>query len=821
MRTLLALLFLSPAVLAQDSVSKIAGFPGDALDPLDANEQVNDFTVDLSTFRSSFGNTFGMAPIAKASDDHTPAPVYYNAQMSGQAISKDTLIGVPFARASYDQWSASGAGVNSNPQLQDPGQPVDTSNSVGNQFGFNFAEWSSDPTGTFSYNHMISGVVNYDPASPGRLYVSRVTAAVNGDTWSCNLSQYGNGGVDATGYTAFRGDGYSSGPCGTYTELLGNNYFGVASLARNNGSLNIISNAGGTDAGATTWHLAGSATTHNTCTLIPSSIAGTSPIVIGSNFNGEYRYGAGTSMATSNIHLGASSDQRGNVSHSFTNLVSFFPGSVLGTGAILGQNGIPDSMALWGLDANGAPVSSVNMSLPAVITDNHDGWDTTALGTGTLSFGNFASQVAYRGGNGQVAVGHDSQGRLLSAAFAIHPQYTSSDDGNNLLAVCRLDAAGNEEWTTAGYTANASGKAIFDTNGNTIGTLVNLGTFSTAAGPSISSPMMDSGGNIYFVASLQTFDSAGAPDYGVGLLRAELNETTFDYKLELLFRSGDVFHGHNSTHDYQVRFFKLADTNSIDSGAAFSGNISAGAFNGQDPATVPNGSTESLGGLVLSVNILYDVNDDGQFVSYTTDATSPDEDYNVLMYVGVATDCNGNGVSDELDLANGTSQDLDGDGVPDECASGTSFCFGDSSGSFCPCGNFGGTGEGCANGTGSGALMTSSGSNSVSAADFGLAAAGLVPSQPGLYFQGNNAVNGGMGNAFGDGLRCAGGGVIRLQVRFTDAAGTSATTANLVVKGGVVAGDTKLYQLWYRDPITSPCGASFNLSNGVEMVFTP
>jgi hypothetical protein len=286
-------------------------------------------------------------------------------------------------------------------------------------------------------------------------------------------------------------------------------------------------------------------------------------------------------------------------------------------------------------------------------------------------------------------------------------------------------------------------------------------------------------------------------------------------------RSGGVFHGHNSTHDYQVRFFKLADSNSIDSGAAFSGNISAGAANGQAPHSVPSGSVDSLGGLVLSLNILYDVNGDGQFTSYTTDPASPDEDYNVLMYIGVATDCNGNGLSDELDLANGTSQDLDGDGVPDECASGASFCFGDGSGAFCPCGNFGGTGEGCANGTGSGALMTSLGSNSVSTADFGLAAANLDPSQPGLYFQGNNAVNGGQGNAFGDGLRCAGGGVIRLQVRFANTSGASSTTANLVLKGGVAPGDTKRYQLWYRNPSTSPCGAQFNLSNGVEMVFTP
>ncbi|MBM3990289.1 MAG: hypothetical protein FJ298_04695 [Planctomycetes bacterium] len=33
-------------------------------------------------------------------------------------------------------------------------------------------------------------------------------------------------------------------------------------------------------------------------------------------------------------------------------------------------------------------------------------------------------------------------------------------------------------------------------------------------------------------------------------------------------------------------------------------------------------------------------------------------------------DCNGNGIEDAIDIANGTSSDLDGDGVPDECRFG-------------------------------------------------------------------------------------------------------------------------------------------------------
>jgi len=152
---------------------------------------------------------------------------------------------------------------------------------------------------------------------------------------------------------------------------------------------------------------------------------------------------------------------------------------------------------------------------------------------------------------------------------------------------------------------------------------------------------------------------------------------------------------------------------------------------------------------------------------------------------------------------------------------GTSFCFGNQG--TCPCGNENdGTGgdAGCANGASSGGgTLSTSGSCSILGADLVLTGSGLVPSQPGLYFQGNNAINGGGGNPFGDGLRCAGGGVIRLQVAFADAGGSSATTIDVGSKGAVIAGDVKRYQLWYRDPNSSPCGGQFNLSNGMEITW--
>jgi hypothetical protein len=150
---------------------------------------------------------------------------------------------------------------------------------------------------------------------------------------------------------------------------------------------------------------------------------------------------------------------------------------------------------------------------------------------------------------------------------------------------------------------------------------------------------------------------------------------------------------------------------------------------------------------------------------------------------------------------------------------GASFCTGDGTSTPCPCGNASTNGGGCANGTGNGAILSGSGAANVSLDSFVLSATGLVAGQPGLYFQADNAINGGAGTVFGDGIRCAGGGVIRLQVAAAGAGGESSTSLSISVKGGAVSGSVFRYQLWYRDPNTSPCGANFNLTNGLEVVW--
>ena len=152
---------------------------------------------------------------------------------------------------------------------------------------------------------------------------------------------------------------------------------------------------------------------------------------------------------------------------------------------------------------------------------------------------------------------------------------------------------------------------------------------------------------------------------------------------------------------------------------------------------------------------------------------------------------------------------------------GAVTCSGDGGGSSCPCGNEGASGAGCANSTGAGASLRSAGQPSVASAGQELVAGGLPPLRPGVYLQGSAAVNGGAGTWFGDGLRCAGGSVARLEVRAARPDGTSHTDVDLVAAGGVLAGQTLRYQLWYRDPAGGPCSAGFNLTNAVEVVWQP
>ncbi len=160
---------------------------------------------------------------------------------------------------------------------------------------------------------------------------------------------------------------------------------------------------------------------------------------------------------------------------------------------------------------------------------------------------------------------------------------------------------------------------------------------------------------------------------------------------------------------------------------------------------------------------------------------------------------------------------------------GAAYCFGDGSGAVCPCNNTGGLEEGCEHSGGAGARLRATGTASIAAGDLTLLATNAIPGQPGLFFQGLDAAANGDGLPFGDGLRCATGGVIRLGVGLPGPGGCVATDGScgampdgpidVATEGGVAPGDVRRYQFWYRDPVGGPCGSGFNLTNGFEVLW--
>ena len=149
---------------------------------------------------------------------------------------------------------------------------------------------------------------------------------------------------------------------------------------------------------------------------------------------------------------------------------------------------------------------------------------------------------------------------------------------------------------------------------------------------------------------------------------------------------------------------------------------------------------------------------------------------------------------------------------------GTPYCLGDIP--SCPCGNGGHGVSGCGSSTGVGATLDASGSAGIGADDLTLRLRGGRPGEPCLFFQGENRVNNGAGVVLGDGLRCAGSNVIRLQVLTPDAEGEAQTTISISDKGGVSIGNLRHYQVWYRDNGIS-CGSGFNTTNGYTLLWTP
>ncbi len=156
----------------------------------------------------------------------------------------------------------------------------------------------------------------------------------------------------------------------------------------------------------------------------------------------------------------------------------------------------------------------------------------------------------------------------------------------------------------------------------------------------------------------------------------------------------------------------------------------------------------------------------------------------------------------------------------------SSFCFGDGSGAACPCGNEApaGSAGGCLASLGLAGILVGVGEPRLSADTFVLQASSLPPSASALYFQGTHAIDGGAGAAFGDGLRCVGGSIVRLGARISVGGAShypSGGRASIAQVGGVASPGVRTYQVWYRNGAAYCTPAAFNLTNGVSVSWLP
>ena len=158
---------------------------------------------------------------------------------------------------------------------------------------------------------------------------------------------------------------------------------------------------------------------------------------------------------------------------------------------------------------------------------------------------------------------------------------------------------------------------------------------------------------------------------------------------------------------------------------------------------------------------------------------------------------------------------------------GTPYCAGDGSAGPCPCGNSSAAGAqlGCLNGSGSGAQLRGLGTASVASDNLTLQVTQMPKNVVGIVFMGASAVP---ATPFGNGLRCVGPPTFRLAPRSTGSGGAFSygpgliewVKTHLAPAAWITPGSTWRFQGWFRDP-SGPCGLGFNLSNALEVQFTP
>lgn len=615
-------LVASPA-LAQDSVADLTTSDGDALSPY--TTQTVRYVLDLVTLQSSWGDTFYIGPLSKASRDDD---VLFNTLALGSsAVSPDRLTNLSFSSRSYSLWTVRGEGVA--PQNAAPSTLDVTGYDL--QFGAALSELNADAT------NVVGLLVGMNKQNLSRLFVQRTMAAhsritsTTEDTGTLSL-----GAVDASGYVHLRADGFNG---SGLNQIQGENIVRVNVPARN-ALMNAIFKSGATnvafDSGASTFPVDAGTVTTNTPAALPASQGG--PVSLLLDFAGDYDPD-GSAPTTAHLDSGAIEAHRGNPTYAATADFGGV-GAVASLARSLSGSGNVDSINVFGVDATGAVVGTDAATLPQPIPGF-----PTLNSAGDAEFLQYLSQTSFRGPSGLVAIGHDVQNdEPILAATATDPTV------GDFIGVARFTPSG-PVWTAAAWI----GQPVLDGPGGS-----SLGVLAASSPVSISAPGADRLGNIYFVA---TYDpTLGAPR--VGLFKAV--NTASGYQLELILSEGDQFVGANSSTAYSIDRLALADSDSIASAGFNAASVLQPQITGHTTST-PSDST-AFAGAVVSAEITYN------------NMGTP-ESYDALLYVGAYSppiicpgDIDGDGDTDIFDFGvfathfgssvpAGTLGDLDGNGV--------------------------------------------------------------------------------------------------------------------------------------------------------------
>jgi len=199
--------------------------------------------------------------------------------------------------------------------------------------------------------------------------------------------------------------------------------------------------------------------------------------------------------------------------------------------------------------------------------------------------------------------------------------------------------------------------------------------------------------------------------------------------------------------------------------------------------------------------------------------------YSGSAYVfDILDDCNGNGIPDQDDIANGTSQDCDSNGLPDECqlADPAQDWNGDGILDACLSANYC---DAAPNSTGVAATIGASGTPVAAANDFTLDAWDLPLHEYG-YFLASESTTFVPGFGGTSGNLCVGSPQYRFNnpqgggmILNSGSAGFVSFTLDLsTLPQGITfdAGEVWYFQLWYRDFTTVPTS---NTTDGIEVMF--